>query len=184
MRKNIAIIIFVFLLGILYPVHAQEMKKPKSEKTASALSLGATVIPCLPSIIIRRGGESPWDVIQFCVITTAIIVGPSIGHFYAGQRERGLKSAGLRLGLGLLEIYTLSNSFETRGLETEFNIFPLLAGSALGIGLITSAIIDIVTAPASARKYNSSIRNRGNIYFVPEIDLKEDSYGLSLVYCF
>lgn len=176
MRKIIAIvIIIVFLLGILYPIEAQAARKPKSETTALLLSLGATVIPI--GIGWKMGFENNLYLIGF-----GVIIGPSTGHFYAEQWGHGWKSAGLRAGIMAVPVALLTWADISQDLRK------------LGIGLLTLipaagslaflTIYDIGTAPSSVRKYNESIKKTGNVYLVPKIDVKEESYGLSLVYCF
>lgn len=179
MRKIIAIIIiFVFLLGILYPIETQAVKKPKSENTAILLSLGATIIPCTvgwfthpTSLIIGFG--------------MGTILGPSVGHFYAEQSGHALWGIGIRaLGIGA-GIATMRAGY---GKKTIFDE-PENSGLVLtGLGLLgvtgVYMLYDIFEASSSVRKYNESIKKTDNVYFVPKIDLKEENYGLSLVYYF
>ena len=187
MKKVIFIVLIsLLLLGILYPVKAQGVRKPKSETTAFYWSLGATLMPCLPSLIIRRGGAAPWGAIQVGLIASAIIVGPSAGHFYANQWGRGLKSAGLRLGLSALGSALVLWGFGEAhpwsgdgGGGTQ-----AVLGIVFLVPAIGSVVYDIFNAPSSARKYNKLIEKRGNVYLMPKIDLKEEYYSLSVVYCF
>jgi len=169
MRKIISIvIIIVFLSGVLYPLEAQEARKPKSEVTAVLLSLGATVIPT--RVGLRMRSEFSLYLIGF-----GVFIGPSTGHFYANQWMRGMATVCQRLFI-ILGGAALSEDLE----------FGERVGIALlaGVFIIVSVLYDIGTAPASVRKYNESIGKTGEVYFVPKIDIKEESYGLSLVYCF
>ena len=187
MKKVISIVLIILLLsGILYSIEAQETRKPKSETTAFYWSLGATLMPCLPSIIIRRGGAAPWGAIQVGLIASAIIVGPSAGHFYANQWGRGLKSAVLRLGLSALgSAFFLKGYGEAHPWSGDGGGgTQAVLGIVFLVPAIGSVVYDIFNAPSSARKYNESIGISGNVYLIPKVDLKEESYGLSVIYCF
>jgi len=150
----------------------REIKKPKSEGIASALSLGTTVIPAGLGFLVKN----------YYLSATGIIVGPSVGHFYANQWSRGLKSAGLRAGIIAVPVALLIWGDVSQDLGKLLLVF-LTSIPATGI-LAYLTINDIATAPSSVRKYNESIDKMGNVYFVPKIDIKEESYELSVVYCF
>lgn len=185
MKKVISIMLIVLLLsGILFLLEAQEMKKPKSEGTALAWSLGATVIPCLPSIFIRRRGvAAPWTAFQVGVISSAIsaiFVGPSAGHFYAGQSRRALGGIVIRaLGVGISLALLKDTDMSDVG-----DMGKIGAGLSLFFAMVGYSVYDICTAPRSVRKYNESIKKTGNVYLIPKIDMKEKSYGLNVVYNF
>lgn len=180
-RITALVIIIVFLSGGLYPVEAQEVKRPKSGRTAVYWSLGATLIPCVPVMIWGGTGMSG-------LIGVSLLIGPSAGHFYAHQWGRGLKTAGLRLGIGVVGVFGASfvgligaESFDTEDINWE--AFWVVAGIAGGC-IVGSAVYDIATAPASVRKYNESIGIMGRLNFVPRLNMKNKSYGLSVVYRF
>jgi hypothetical protein len=147
MKKVISIVLILLVLsGLLYPVDAQEVKKPKSENTAILWSLGSTMIPV--GLGYLKGNLLP--------VIPGIIIGPSVGHFYAEQWGRGIKSAAYRTiisGLGIALSYGM-----VEGAFRENRREPLVAGivviGATGTSLIISALYDIFTAPSSARKYN------------------------------
>ena len=179
-KKVISIVLISLLLsGIFYPVGAQEVRKPKSGATAVFLSLGASVIPIGTGLGIRFGMENNYGL---GLAAVGVIVGPSVGHFYANQWGRGLKSAGLRAGIITVPVALLMWADVSQDL------------GKLGIGLLTLiptvgilaglTINDIVTAPSSVRKYNESIGKTGNVYLMPRINMEEESYGLSIVYNF
>lgn len=69
----------------------------KSPRTAALLSVGWTAAPVLAGTV--AGIESEVGVLM---IASGIVLGPSAGHWYAGRTVRGLTTAGLRLGLGVL----------------------------------------------------------------------------------
>lgn len=188
MQKIIALVIpFVLLSGGLYHIEAQELKKPKSEKTAIMWSAGATLVPCLGAYLLR--GTLPN---YLAVVELGLIVGPSAGHFYAGQWRRGLSTSGLRLGIAAIGLGTayviasVSNDGDYSLDPDDFGRFvPVFA-----LAIITEAIViihgiyDITTVPNSVRKYNGSIGVMNRLYFMPRIDTKNKSYRLSFVYNF
>jgi hypothetical protein len=173
--------IFIDGKAMLEENFKREIKKTKSETTALYWSLGATLIPIALGFKLEENvGDK-----AFIVVTLGLIVGPSAGHFYAEQMKRGLKSTGLRLGLSVITLIALGQASGSGG-----GIYGYPSSGmgiiALGAGIVAvgSAVYDIFTAPRSARKHNELIKKTGNVYFIPKIDIKEESCGLSVVYCF
>ena len=84
---------------------------------------------------------------------TAYLAGPSIGHFYAGESGRAWIGIGVR---GLIGIGTAA-AFASLIAEGSSN-----DSEALSIGLLTAGVaamvVDIVTAPGSARAHNEKVR--------------------------
>ena len=78
-------------------------KKPKSPRTATLWSLGATVIPVTIGFALGRGNEflsgSLPTASGAVLVTSGSIFGPSAGHIYAKKVGRGLLTSALRLGL-------------------------------------------------------------------------------------
>jgi hypothetical protein len=62
---------------------------PKSPGRAFALSGLSTVVPMVLGPAMRNGAGA-------LLFASGLVVGPSVGHFYAGQSERGLLTAALR----------------------------------------------------------------------------------------
>ncbi len=82
-------------------------EKRKSGVTAFMLSLGATVGPMVLGVAVEEADlGSNAAVLLF---TGGLVVGPSVGHWYAEQNERGWLTAGLRL---LLVAVLLGSFFE------------------------------------------------------------------------
>ncbi|MCK4255376.1 hypothetical protein KAX35_00690 [candidate division WOR-3 bacterium] len=176
MRKIISIVIIVALLsGGLYSSEEQEAKKPKSEKTAIALSFGATVVP-----FIGVWAFPPPATRFLCVL--GLTAGPSMGHFYARQWKRGLVTTGIRAVLVAGGV-ALFEHWYNAGLSGETNEAEIYLVALTLIGIIGSALYDMGTAYSSVRKYNESIK-KSNVYLVPKIDMEKESYGVSLVHCF
>ena len=68
---------------------ADSVRRQKSPGVALGLSLGSTVVPMAAGAGLRNGGGA-------VVFLAGVIVGPSVGHLYAGQVWRGLGTMALR----------------------------------------------------------------------------------------
>ena len=96
-------------------------------------------------------------------------VGPSLGHFYAGQTLPGVIFASLctaSAGAFFLPDWDTGDVMAQGGLL------------CIGIGYCVFATIDLVLVPFSVRRYNKDLQIR------PEIDLSEKRYGVGFVYHF
>jgi hypothetical protein len=116
------------------------------------------------------------------VAVGGILVGPSLGHFYAGEVGRGLGHTGIRLGAGAIFVVgaaiTVSDCLFTEEGECDGSSGPLvmLGGAALGAG---STIYSIVDAPRAATRANQ-MRRRLVITPAPVVG-PERSTGLGLL---
>ncbi len=159
---KLAIIIILFLSGLLYPVHAQEVKNPKSETTALLWSLGATTIPAMFAYLSRE------EVNPLIPIIPGIIIGPSAGHFYSEQWGRGIQSVAYRAVIGSVGAFlSFAAAFEENGSES--NVYAVIG--VTGAFLVISALHDIFTAPSSARKYNTPSIGNDKRTFIFNIEL-------------
>lgn len=71
--------------------------KPKSGKRALMLSVGATLIPVGLGTIAAIGNR---ESLAAGLISSGLLIGPSVGHFYVGRAGRGLTTIGIRFALG------------------------------------------------------------------------------------
>jgi hypothetical protein len=78
-------------------VNARRESGFRSPGTAFAVSAAATVVPLV--LAFTGFTESPE-----MLIVGGIVVGPSVGHVYAGRPGRALLTAALRAGLGMLAL--------------------------------------------------------------------------------
>ena len=81
-------------------VNARREDGFRSPGTAFAVSAAATVVP----LVVGFAGATEFPDL---LIVGGIVVGPSVGHIYAGRAGRGLLTAALRAGLGVLALTTL-----------------------------------------------------------------------------
>jgi hypothetical protein len=121
------------------------MPSVKSPGTAFMLSFAATAIPFAIAAKTGDGGASAGGLVLF-----SMIVGPSIGHFYAGQSGRAFAGIGVRVGILAL---TAGAAAQSGGCNGDFICIPpavIIGGLAEGVAMIA----DIVTAPHSANLTN------------------------------
>ena len=84
---------------------------------------------------------------------TAYLAGPSIGHFYAGQSGRAWIGIGVRGLIGIATAAAFVSLIDEGSANNQ---------EALSVGLLTAGVaamvVDIVTAPGSARAHNEKVR--------------------------
>ncbi len=174
-------LILTFLVKDLYGAQPDMVPEstyiamPKSEVVARNMSISATVIPCVLSLIVSSDDDA-----RFWLSLSGLVIGPSVGHFYAEQWSRGFTTAGIRLGLGVVTVYTVATALGPG--EDMWDAFGniVLATGAAGIAIISHAMWDIAQTEKSVRKYNERIK----FEVQPEIDLQEGKYGIGVVYRF
>lgn len=141
---------FLLLAGLAAPLSAQDGLRPngapitsispagpKSESTALLIPLLATATSYL-----IPGNSGP----QFLGVV-AFFVGPALGHVYAGNYRRA--TTGVVIRAGLLGLFFITED------DGCMDCFSPPAAAAL-LGVLASVVIDIITAPASARAYNTN----------------------------
>ena len=181
------LVLLIFFSSCVSLGYKEKSIKQKSSILAFGYSLGATVLPSVPTLIFLYASDEEVYVpsISLALGLSGIVFGPSMGHFYAGNRERGRASIGFRaicFGVGYLSGFGAGYSFYAGNENTAGVLFMIAIAS--GVGMAGSALSDIATCPNSVEKYNKSIRNHGGLYLGPEIDVKDGSYGMRLVYRF
>lgn len=157
-----------------------EQKELKSEGRALAMSLAATVTPLLLGGAFLSGDSED---IGLCIALGGLVAGPSLGHFYAKQTGRGLKGIGIRAAIVVGGAYLISS--KTEELHPDCRVMAFGYGVlAAGTLIFIHGMYDTFTAPSSVRKYNKSLMEENSLRLVPEINLVNESYGLSIVYNF
>jgi len=134
-----------------YSGPAEETPGTKSETTALLLSfLGtATAGACAP-LVFESTSSDP----AAYVLVGALIIGPSLGHFYAGRPGPAFAGIGIRLLAGAaVAVGGLAASSEagaTSGSDAIAAVGVIVGGA--------SVIYDILRAPHSARVHNDEMR--------------------------
>ena len=144
-------VVFLAMSVALTPglVTGQEQAGPrKSSSSAFLWSLGGTLVPWAV-IVAVSSDSSPAPAL---LATGGIVVGPSLGHFYAGRPGRAWKGVGIRLGALAVITAGIASCFR--------DLFEADCGGGASLALvgsglfIASSVYDIATAPASARRFN------------------------------
>ena len=138
-----------------FTVPAQETQPAfKSPQTALWMSMLGTVVPLAMTIpTVFRESSGPDDgQMEALLFLGGLVVGPSLGHFYAGRPGRAFSGMGLRIvGLGgLAGAFAMSWDSDSSGAE------PL---ALISLGLMATTLVwDIAAAPKSARIHNDKIK--------------------------
>ena len=126
----------------------------KTPTTALAWSLLGTAIPLGIGIAAESGQSDKSDksVVPALVILESFLIGPSMGHFYAGRSRRAWEGIGCRaVAVGGLALALVPSDNDSLGLES-----VVLGVTCVFLG-VASVIFDIVKAPNSARIHNEEI---------------------------
>ncbi len=154
------------------------------------LALGSTLIPTgLGSYLAYKGDNNGTASVQGIGIGMAVagvLVGPSVGNFYAGDSRRGVNGILLRGGGALLSLIGATMVMESIDWNCEEDCSDNNTGGAdvlflySGLVLISgSAIWNIVTAPTSAKEFN-----RRSVTFSPFINPRSRTAGINVGYQF
>ena len=157
----------------------REQKELKSGKTALLGSFAATLAPIAAGGLLLSGGSEEFGL---SLAFAGLLVGPSAGHFYAGQTKRGMTGMGIRLLVAAGGAYFISHSEEHHPDSGGWAF--AYTGWIVGGVMLLHGIYDICTTPSSVRKYNKSVLEESTLKVVPEVDPFNESYGLSVVYTF
>lgn len=163
---------------------AQADHRPRSEAAAATLSALGTLAPVGIGLLWWKfdqpnfrgtGGytyyQPPNRVGPAVLIAGGILLGPSLGHFYAGRMGGVLLRAGLSVATPLLAGMILA-----AGVQDDGGWFPsfdpgalVLAGGIMAAGAVAiagSAVYDLATASNAARQRNGE-RASGRIRVTP-----------------
>jgi hypothetical protein len=133
---------------------------PEDKNPATALSL--SVLGTAAGLgMMAVGAETDSGALGLLGIATTL-VGPSLGHFYAGEPGRGVAQSGIRVGgAGLMlggAIWLFAECFSLSGEPCEGGAGPAIV-MATGLAVTTgSALYSIYDAPRAARRQNARAR--------------------------
>jgi len=163
----------------------QVARSKKSTIVAICWSLGASIIPPAAGMLMLSTKTHP-DWVNYCggtLIAAGFLVGPSIGHFYAGQGSRGMKYIRTRLIIGasgcigsLLLFAMLKPRLSTVD-DLGKEIICGIPISLAALSIIGHDLYDISTVPSSVQRYNSSLQ----LQIRPEINLIDKRFGIGFV---
>jgi len=139
-----------------------------SPTAAGVMAVLATVVPVgigftMTALVERKEGEA--TIAGVVVAGTGVVIGPSIGHFYAGETGHALGTSGLRLlafgntfGLGLLGLVTMYGGNRQDSAPGWMLLGMAGISGAAGLGLVA---YDLVDAPSAARRANREAQSAG-----------------------
>ena len=134
----------------------------KSGTTALLLSIVGTVVPAAASAMACGECSGPEDGGEALVFLGALVVGPSLGHFYADRPGRALAGIGIRtLALaGVAGAVAATWNTDNAGGEALGFVSLALGGAAVAW--------DIIRAPHSARVHNEKLQQgQAGLRFIP-----------------
>jgi hypothetical protein len=148
--------------------------KPKSTRIAYCWSLGCTFAPIVIPYALEYFFPDVPTAAGSSFTVAGVLVGPSTGHFYAGQWRGGLVTIGVRLAfIGVVAFgYNMSWS-EPSGMANFLDAVGL-------IGFVGTIGYDLITIPRSVRKYNA---NHG-FQIKSEIDPQKSRYSFGFAWQF
>jgi len=160
----------------------------KSETKAFNLSFFGTLIPVGLGVglgaVSLATDKSERGVAFLSVASAGIVIGPSLGYFYAGKSGRGLATAGLRF---LLIPGVFLASFATCGWDCgegdsgyDAAWVILIVGEAL---VVVSAVYDIATVKKAVRKKNQAWGDK-NWMIAPKYFAESQTAGVELQFRF
>ncbi|MAL16515.1 MAG: hypothetical protein CL670_09930 [Balneola sp.] len=157
--------------------------KPKSEKTAKALTLAVPAAGILTGSLLMKA--EAYDV-GFLLISGGILIGPSAGNMYAENTESVIKGISTRAGgLGLIALGTylefFNSIFEPHSSRDSHNIsFWPKALMISGAGLVIySWGHDFYKSVENVREYNGE-NDRPSFTIAPTYFPKEKAPGVSI----
>lgn len=192
MRQTI--IIAVCLLVVLTrPAAAQEnlSTTAKSKKTALRWSLGSTMLPALIGgtligVTLGKGGSNELVGVSGGLVlgSLGLIVGPTIGHYYAGSGPNtpGLpfRLAGITSGaIGAL-IWASSDHFLDKHMDiagdVQFGMYLIGFGAIL---FLTAAVVDFASLGETVDEYNER-NGLAALSLTPTYNVNDNTVGASL----
>ncbi|HYR53042.1 MAG TPA: hypothetical protein VET83_10575 [Candidatus Dormibacteraeota bacterium] len=121
----------------------------RSASKAFLFSFLGTAVPIGVGSAIASSGEINLDDAgPTSLVLGGFVVGPSLGHFYAGKSGRALAGIGIRTAAILGMAVSVGESWDHQSTGAD-----VLGGVSLGVGC-ASVIFDIATAGNSAKKHN------------------------------
>jgi len=175
--------IAIGLAVILACVPARAQAQRPSESVALNRSLWGTIVPIGLGLAMAAssGNEGPngsgeIGALGFVAFTGGLVVGPSLGYFYAGQRRRAWRGLGLRiLGYGAL-FGAVAASWDCYGDECRAGAALAVVGSAMTLG---SAIYDIASVRGAVRRRNEAAEGR-SVRVAPMYSSRRHTAGVSV----
>lgn len=139
----------------------------KSGTTAFLWSFLGTALPAAAGSYDVYRANSSSSIVPGIVVVGALVLGPSLGHFYAARPGRALVGIEIRTlaGVGILTAVFLGVSENSANDSARYSETLSIVGFALGGA---SLAWDIIRAPHSASVHNDQVRKGRRATLLPE----------------
>ena len=135
----------------------------RSPAVALLLPLTLTIAPVIAGVGLFAADSEQARHVGFVVMNTGLLLGPSLGHFYAGEVRHGLLTLGIRGALvgGSIALYAAALGSTPDRPMTSYDDdsagIMLLLAFTLAIGAFGVGIYDLVDAPLAANRTNAKL---------------------------
>ena len=155
-------------------------------RTATSYSVFGTLFPAALGfgLISNSSGSNGMGPLGGMSLGFGLLVGPSMGHFYADNNKKGVNGLLVRLlgtGITAIGISQFEICLGTCGGSSDGNnggaALLMLAGTGLYVG---NTIVQWVTADNSAMEYNDQVRSNYKIGLAPYLDPTTNAKGLTM----
>lgn len=156
------------------PVQPSDYRSPKR---ALRLSLGSTVGALALFALLSESASG----VGVFIGLGGLVIGPSLGHFYADHQERALTGILVRLmGMTVFTVGAVMSALSAFGNDQTVrgDVFAVVAFAGAGFTL-GSAVLDIIRAPASAQRHNERA-GLAQVYVAPQVTWAGRGRGLAL----
>ena len=173
-------------------VERQDEYDPKVARLLSALS---TLVPVaagggLTFVFASRDVENPAPLTATAISigSAGLIVGPSVGHLYAGNLKQGFINMGLRIGFGVLGAFSMGEWLSVAFCDsdgpscTDHRPWAIPTFFLSCVGLFGTVIYDLATASRSARRANEALRNTPKVSVAPFFGDRAGGLALSATF--
>lgn len=165
-------------------------KEKKSILKAELYSLGATVLPLVPTYVFYLIEREPHNdvpnslqTVSYVLATTGLLIGPRAGHLYLGDGDLSTASirgvSALTGSLSLLSLLAYSYNFNES--YAKIGLTGLWISGAVFLG---TTIYDFAAIPFKVNNYNKNLEKSSSIHLIPNYDFKNDEISLSLTWNF
>ena len=148
-----------FEVGVSNPDSGETKVKFKSEVKAFRWSFFGTLVPISVGLIIHI------PALSFTLVGSGMIIGPSLGYFYGGLGDRGMKGIVIRLGIETATVgaaLIVFSSVEKEGPWDEELGKVVLGVGVVGAGqvlVLAQGIHDIAKVKGQVREHNRSFKD-------------------------
>jgi hypothetical protein len=143
----------------------------KSQATALAWSVFGTAVPLITATALSGKGN---PALENTLLLSGLLVGPSLGQFYAGSTPHGLLALGIRGAGGFVGLYGIAmmigESFCDMDSDSDTDCSEKAGPPLAVIGLFTymaGAVYSLYDAGAGVERYNAHLNQRETFGFAP-----------------